>query len=81
MDASAFDEHGRWLGTCDDCGTDHDGHGPGTFGAATRCLRARATTAGATHVLARLDQFEAEQAARRDELLRLRTILGDVGER
>lgn len=60
---SDFNGHGQWTGTCDDCGTGHDGHGPGTLGAATRCLRARATALGATHVLARLDQFEAEHAA------------------
>lgn len=69
-DPTDFDENGQWTGTCDDCGTGHDGHAPGTLGAVTRCLRARADAAGATTVLDGLDQLDAKQTARRDEAIR-----------
>jgi hypothetical protein len=33
-----FDEHDRWTGTCDRCGTSHGGWPPDTAGAASHCL-------------------------------------------
>lgn len=64
-----FNENGQWTGTCERCGTNHEGYPPDTLGGETRCLRARAAAEGAVHVEAQLDQLEARLADERDRVL------------
>lgn len=56
MSGDEFDENGEWTGTCEKCGTNHDGYPPGTMGAERRCLRNQLVALGAT---AQVDQFDA----------------------
>lgn len=65
-----FDTEGNWTGTCEDCGTNHEGWPPDTLGGRMRCLRARAQQTGAVHVEAQLDQLEATISDRRDAAVR-----------
>lgn len=51
-----FDDKGDWTGTCEKCGTNHDGYPPGTMGAERRCLRKRMQDMGMTGAV---DQFDA----------------------
>lgn len=66
----AVDDFGHWTGTCEACGTSHDGYPPDTVGGLTRCLRARASALGAASVLESLDDLDARQAERREGAVR-----------
>jgi hypothetical protein len=70
FDPSEYDDAGQWTGTCDECGTNHEGHAPGTIGGQMRCLRAQAVTLGASHLVDQIDAGQRDLAARRDQILR-----------
>ncbi len=63
------DDFGNWLGTCDECGTNHDGHLPGSFGALIRCLRSRAAAEDAVGLVDQVDALARDVARARDERL------------
>ena len=65
-----FDEYGQWKHTCDTCGTNHDGHPPGTVGGEMACLRTRAVALGADHLVDQVDAARRNMAERRDGHLR-----------
>lgn len=65
-----LDEFGQWTGTCDKCGTNHDGHPPETLGGEMRCLRARADRAGDQGLMAYVQGLMAYVGDQRDDILR-----------
>jgi hypothetical protein len=69
-DPAEIDEHGQWTGTCEKCGTSHDGYEPGTVGGDLRCVRAQAVSLGAGHLVDQVDAVQRDMHGRRDEQLR-----------
>jgi hypothetical protein len=72
---SDFDAEGQWRGRCEECGTDHDGFPPGTLGGDLRCLRARAVTLGADHLVDQIDAMGSDLDSRAVDQLRAMGII------
>lgn len=53
---------------CDQCGTDHDGHQPGSLGAAMHCMRIRAAAFGP--VSSQVAALQSEVDLRVDRVVR-----------
>jgi hypothetical protein len=65
-----LDEHGYWHGTCDGCGTDHEGYPPGTLGAAICCLRRRVEQSSDVGLIDQIDALERDLADQRNAVIR-----------
>lgn len=69
IDPAEIDDHGEWTGTCDRCGTDHDGYPPGTIGGALRCARTRALHLGLNSAVEAADAVNDRLGRERDRVL------------
>src|SRR5688500_9643544 len=65
--------HPSWendsMSACPKCGTDHEGHEDGSWGAAIRCLRIQAQVAEAGHLVDQIDALEHDRLTRLDRAL------------
>lgn len=56
MAREGYDEQGRYVGPCPECGTAHDGwYGPETMGGKLQCIRIRAAASGDDALLAEVE--------------------------
>ena len=65
-------ETGDWLGTCERCGTSHDGWPPDTIGGIYRCRRTRAQRRADTTRWALVAGYARRRVVRLDRLIRER---------
>lgn len=77
-DLSEFDEHGQWIGPCEECGTNHDGYEPESLGGTVRCLRARAEQLGDQRLIAKVDELRRTLDEKRGEMLRRAVLICDL---
>lgn len=70
IDPAEFDDHGQWTGTCDTCGTDHDGYLPDTAGAIIRCVRTVGEQHGRPDLVQRADAAQRVLDRERDRFIR-----------
>ena len=68
-----YDDEGQWVGTCEECGTNHGGYDPDTVGGKLACIRARADAIGgpeADLINASLDNFDEWFRAQQEQFIR-----------
>lgn len=70
IDPAEVDDHGQWTGTCDTCGTDHDGYLPDSIGAHLRCIRTRGEQLGRPDLVEQVDAVQRVLDRERDRVIR-----------